>query len=68
MSRTILIHLNVEVRDDDPRNADEVGDLVLGALEVGLEGAPGWIGGGLESGAEVVLRGMVVCAPLVEEV
>jgi hypothetical protein len=62
--RTILVHLNVEVPVTDERNADEVGDFVLSALEVGLEGAPG----DLASGNIVTLKGMEICAPLVDEV
>jgi hypothetical protein len=47
--RTILMHLNISVPDSDPRNADEIGDLILGALEVGLEGAPGDFASGNEA-------------------
>jgi hypothetical protein len=66
--RTILIHLNVEAADADERNADEIGDLILGALEVGLEGAPDHVGGGMESGTHVEVSRLKVSAPLVEEV
>lgn len=62
--RTVLVHLNVEVPADDERNADEIGDLILGALEVGLEGAPG----SLASDDELTTHGLTVSAPLVEEV
>jgi hypothetical protein len=64
--RTILVHLNVEVDADDPRNADEIGDLVLAALEVGMEGAPGDLASGnsLDGASERV----TITAPLVEEV
>lgn len=34
MPRTILIHLNVELDDNDNRTADEIGDLVEVALAV----------------------------------
>lgn len=64
-TRTVLVHLNVEVPPNDDRTADEVGDFVLAAVEVGLEGAPG----DLASGSELRTKtGLVVCAPLVEEV
>lgn len=62
--RTILIHLNVEVDPSDERNRDEIGDFVLAALEVGLEGAPG----DLASGSELVTSTLTVCATLVEEI
>jgi hypothetical protein len=64
MARTILVHLNVEAPDADPRNSDEIGDFVLSALEIGLEGAPG----SLASGSELTTNQLTVCAPLVEEV
>lgn len=63
--RTVLVHLNVEVPPNDDRSGDEVADFVLAAVEVGLEGAPG----DLASGSELTTKsGLVVCAPLVEEV
>lgn len=68
MSRTILIHLNVEAADDDPRNGDEISDLILGALEVGLEGAPDFVGGSMASGDDMRVSRLVVTAPLCEEV
>jgi hypothetical protein len=54
--RTVLMHLNVAVPAGVSMDADEVGDAILGALAVGLEGAPGEMG--LLSAS----------APLVEEV
>lgn len=39
-SRTILVHLNVEVGPDDTRSADEIADEIGAALEVGMQGAP----------------------------
>lgn len=38
MTRTILIHLHTEARDDDPRTADEIADAVGEALEFVLSG------------------------------
>jgi hypothetical protein len=63
MPRTILIHLNVEV-PESRITADEIGDFVLGALEVGLEGAPG----SLASGNTLEIRNLKVCCALVDEV
>jgi hypothetical protein len=37
MTRTILIHLNVEVPDHDPRDEDEIAEAVLAALVVGSD-------------------------------
>lgn len=37
MAREILVHLNVEVPDDDPRSAQEITDLVMGAIAVGSD-------------------------------
>ena len=37
MPRTILVHLNVTVPDSDKRNADEVADAILAAIEVGSD-------------------------------
>jgi hypothetical protein len=37
LSRTVLIHLNVQVPDGDERNADEVADAILAAIEVGSD-------------------------------
>jgi hypothetical protein len=44
--RTILVHLNVAVPDDDKRTPDEIANLVEDSLTVGLEGSAltdGWI-------------------------
>jgi Na+/H+-translocating membrane pyrophosphatase len=35
--RTILIHVNAQVPDDDPRSAKEIADEVGGAMEVGWD-------------------------------
>ena len=65
MPRTILLHLNVQASDDDARNADEIGALILAALEVGLEGAPG----SLAAGADLTTNdGLIVALALCEEV
>lgn len=37
MPRTILVHLNVTVPDDDIRSADQIGDAIEAALEVGSD-------------------------------
>lgn len=37
--RTILVHLNVTVEGEDPRNADEIAETLAAALHVGMEGA-----------------------------
>lgn len=37
MTRTVLVHLNVEVPDSDPRDADQIGEAISGALEVGSD-------------------------------
>jgi len=34
MPRTILVHLNIDLGDDDTRTADEIADLVEVALSV----------------------------------
>lgn len=64
--RTVLVHLNVEVPAVDERNADEIGDAILAALEVGLEGEPG----DLASGSTLTIgsNGASVALALVEEV
>lgn len=33
MPRTILVHLNVEAPDDDPRDADAISEAVLGVIQ-----------------------------------
>jgi hypothetical protein len=69
--RTILVHLNVEAHPSDVRNADEIGDFVLGCVEQGVYGAvtKGQRGhGSLASGDTLTVNGLVICAPLVEEV
>lgn len=38
MTRTILIHLNVELANDDPRDADAIATWIEQALETGLPG------------------------------
>ncbi len=38
--RTILVHLNVQLPSDDPREAKEIAEYVESALMVGLEGGP----------------------------
>jgi hypothetical protein len=35
--RTVLIHVNAQVPDSDPRTAKEIADLVEGAIEVGSD-------------------------------
>lgn len=35
--RTILVHLNVEVPDDDPRDANAIADAILSMIEVGSD-------------------------------
>ena len=37
MSRTILVHLNVDAPDSDERTPDQIADALLGALEVGSD-------------------------------
>jgi hypothetical protein len=64
MSRTVMVHINVTVGDVDPRNAEEVGDFILAALEVGLEGAPG----SLASGDELSIGDLSVSVTLVDEI
>lgn len=54
MPRTILVHLNVEVPDEDDRSADQIADALLGALEVG--------------GDDDSVRDLKVIAPLAEDV
>jgi hypothetical protein len=66
MPRTILIHLNVEPATGDQRNADEIGDVILAALEVGLEGEPGDLASG--NTLEVASDGAKIAVALCEEV
>jgi hypothetical protein len=54
MSRTILVHLNVEAPDSDTRSADAIADALLAAVEVGADN-------------ELVSELEVVC-PLAEEI
>jgi hypothetical protein len=37
MARTVLVHVNVQVPDDDPRTAEDVERAVQGALDVGSD-------------------------------
>jgi hypothetical protein len=37
MSRTILLHVNADVPDSDPRSAEQIADAVRGALDVGSD-------------------------------
>jgi len=37
MPREILIHMNVEVPEDDKRSAEEISQAIQGALEVGSD-------------------------------
>jgi hypothetical protein len=52
--RTVLIHLNVEAPDDDPRTAEEISAAVMGAVEVGSD--------------DDSVSGLVIEAVLTEEV
>jgi len=36
-SRTIVIHLSVQVPDDDQRTDDQIADAVIAAVEVGQD-------------------------------
>lgn len=40
MSRTILIHLNVEAHENDSRSAEEIAADVMGGIEVASEESP----------------------------
>lgn len=53
MSRTVLIHLNVQVPDEDARDATQIAQAVEGAIEVGSDDAS--------------VRGLVIEAVLSEE-
>lgn len=53
-TRTILIHVNVEVPGDDHRSRDEIVAAVLGSIEVGSD--------------DDSVRDLKVTLPLVEEV
>jgi hypothetical protein len=37
LTRTVLVHLNVEVPAEDPRTAEQIGRALMGALEVGSD-------------------------------
>lgn len=39
--RVVLVHLNVEVADDDPRTAEEIAAYIDDALVVGMDGHEG---------------------------
>lgn len=54
MPRTVIIHLSVEVPDEDVRTPDELADMVEIALANGLDENP--------------LAGLEVHCPLAEEV
>lgn len=54
MPRTILVHLSIEVPDEDDRSADQIADALLAALEVGSD--------------DDTVRDLVVVAPLAEDV
>ncbi len=54
MARTILIHQNVQVPDDDDRTADQIKEAVDAAIEVGSD--------------HESVRGLVIEAVLWEEV
>ena len=54
MPRTVIIHLSVEVPDDDTRTPDEIADMVEIALSNGHDENP--------------LAGLEVHCPLAEEV
>lgn len=54
MPRTILVHLNVEVPDEDERNPNQIADAIMGALEVGQD--------------DDTVRDLVITAPLADEV
>lgn len=52
--RTILVHLNVAVPEEDERSAEQIADAVLGAIEVGSD--------------DDSVRDLAITAPLAEEV
>jgi hypothetical protein len=54
MPRTILVHLNVTPPEGDTRTANEIADAILAAVEVGSD--------------DDSVRGLVIVAPLAEEV
>jgi len=54
VTRTVLVHLNVEVPAEDGRNADQIADAILAAIEVGQD--------------DDSVRDLKVGAPLAEEV
>lgn len=51
--REVLVHLNVAVPDGDQRDADQIRDAVMGALEVGSD--------------DESLHGLEIVCPLAEE-
>lgn len=51
--RTVLVHLNVEPAGDDARNADDIADAIMAALEVGSD--------------DDSVRGLAVSVTLAEE-
>lgn len=54
MPRTILVHLSVDVPDDDDRTPPEIAEAIQGALDVGWD--------------DDEVRDLAVFIPLVEEV
>lgn len=54
MPRTILVHLNVTVPDDDSRTFGEIGEAIEAALEVGSD--------------DPTVSGLVVHVTLVDEI
>lgn len=53
-AREVLVHLNVAVPAGDERDADQIRDAVMGALEVGSDADE--------------LRGLEIVCPMAEEV
>lgn len=54
MARQVLLHVNVTVPDDDPRDAGEIAEAVAAALEVGSD--------------DDSVRDLEIVIPLAEEV
>lgn len=52
--REVLVHLNVQVPDDDPRDAEQIGEAIGAAIEVGSDNE--------------ALEGLEVAVALVDEV